>query len=98
MRRRELLIGAGAALGARALAACAGQRSDAAGWADVKAQFALAPDLVPMAGFFLASPPRAVRDAIDTHRRGLDDNPYEYVEDNVASLEAAVRASAADYT
>jgi selenocysteine lyase/cysteine desulfurase len=50
-----------------------------------------------MAGFFLASHPRAVRDAIDRHRRGLDDNPFEYVEQHVAEREAAVRDAVAAY-
>ena len=46
-------------------------------WDAVREQFNLARDLIHMAGFFLASHPRPVRDAIDAHRRGLDDNPIE---------------------
>lgn len=66
-------------------------------WQRVRAEFQLAPDRVHMASFFLVSHPRPVRDAIERHRRGLDDDPYNYIEDNVARLETEVRRSAADY-
>lgn len=54
-------------------------------------------ELAHLSGFFLASHPRVVRDAIDEHRRGLDTNPIAYVERNVARLESAVRNAAAEY-
>jgi selenocysteine lyase/cysteine desulfurase len=38
-----------------------------------------------------------VRDAIDAHRRGLDDNPVEYLHQNQVRLEAEVLRSAAAY-
>src|SRR5215470_7245411 len=66
-------------------------------WAAIKAEFNLNPDLAHMAGFFLVSHPRGVRDAIDAHRRGLDDSPYEYIEANIARIETAQRAAAAEY-
>src|SRR5262249_55889945 len=66
-------------------------------WAAIKAEFNLGPDLAHMAGFFLVSHPRAVREAIDAHRRGLDESPYEYIEANIARIETAQRAAAADY-
>src|SRR5262245_22336609 len=50
-----------------------------------------------MAGFLLASHPTPVREAIDTHRRGLDENPAEYLHENAERLEGAVLRSAADY-
>jgi isopenicillin-N epimerase len=71
--------------------------ADLSTWTGVKAEFGLAGELVHMAGFFLASHPRVVRDAIDAHRRGLDLDPFGYVEDNVARLERAVRDAAAGY-
>jgi selenocysteine lyase/cysteine desulfurase len=52
-------------------------------WARVRAEFALSPDWVHLAGFLLASHPRRVRDAIDRHRRALDDNPALYFEANL---------------
>jgi selenocysteine lyase/cysteine desulfurase len=107
LARREFLVSgglaAGALLGLRPGEAQAGEPARAApsapsSWADVKAQFTLAPGLAHMSAFFLASHPSAVRDALETHRRGLDANPFEYVETNIARLETAVRAAAAAYT
>jgi selenocysteine lyase/cysteine desulfurase len=111
MRRREFLIGSGVTLGAAAClrspaARAAGSSAATAAapakppgsWREVKAEFGqLDPKLAHFAGFFLASHPRAVREAIETHRRGLDDNPYEYIESNIGRFEPAVRQAAADY-
>src|SRR5262245_46303496 len=52
-------------------------------WARVRADFDLSAERVHMAGFLLASPPRPVRDAIERHRRALDDNPALYLEANM---------------
>ncbi len=49
-------------------------------WDRVRAEFSLAPDYVHLAGFLLASHPRPVREAIERHRRALDNNPALYVE------------------
>jgi selenocysteine lyase/cysteine desulfurase len=106
MDRRDFLIAGGLAVGARALTGCvtdraAAQPTGARGvpttWAGVKAEFGLAPDLTHMSGFFLASHPRVVREALEAHRRGLDANPFEYVEKQSLQLEPAVRAAAAEY-
>jgi selenocysteine lyase/cysteine desulfurase len=68
-------------------------------WSAIKAEFVgLAAGLAHMSGFFLASHPRPVRDAIERHRRALDENPLEYVEKNSWPLETGVRAAAAEYT
>ncbi len=45
----------------------------------------------------LASHPRPVRDAIDRHRRGFDDDPVTYFHENVERCERALRESAAAY-
>src|SRR5262252_8073045 len=87
--------------GARlALAAPAASKSEAdlSTWPGVRAQFPLSRDYVHMALMFLTSHPRQVRDAIDRHRRGLDDNPVTYGKANFGKQEEAVRAAAADYT
>jgi isopenicillin-N epimerase len=105
MKRREFLVGTGLALGATPLVGCGGGAPPTAApdahipttWPEVKAEFALAPELAHMAGFFLASHPRMVRDAIDRHRHELDRNPFGYIEDNVARFETGVRAAAAVY-
>ena len=66
--------GAHLALGASAAAAKTGA-PDLATWPGVRAEFPLSRDYVHMALMLLTSHPRQVRDAIDRHRRGLDDNP-----------------------
>ncbi len=67
-------------------------------WGGVRAAFdGLAPHLVHMAGFFLASHPRPVREAIEAHRRGLDESPLTYIEHNVDRAENDVRAAASAY-
>lgn len=66
-------------------------------WAGVRAEFSVAPDRIHMASFFLASHPRTVREAIEKHRRGLDDNPVTYLHENVARCELAVRDAASKY-
>jgi isopenicillin-N epimerase len=72
--------------------------SDLSTWAGVRAEFPLSRDYVHMALMLLTSHPRTVREAIDRHRRGLDDNPVVYGLANFGKLEDAVRAAAADYT
>ena len=64
----------------------------------MRAEFLLSRDYIHMALMLLTSHPRPVREAIDRHRRGLDDNPVSYGMANFGQLEGAVRAAAADYT
>jgi isopenicillin-N epimerase len=99
LERRQFLgvLAATAAIGCReaqAQALASAAASDE--WARVRAEFNVTPDYVHLAGFLLASHPRSVRDAIERHRKGLDENPALYVESH--SLDAkAVRESAAAY-
>jgi selenocysteine lyase/cysteine desulfurase len=72
--------------------------SDLSTWAGVRAEFPLSRDYVHMALMLLTSHPRTVREAIERHRRDLDDNPVVYGLANFGKLEEAVRAAAADYT
>jgi len=72
--------------------------TDLSTWAGVRAEFPLSRDYVHMALMFLTSHPRAVSDAIERHRRALDENPVSYSEANFAKQEIAIRAAAADYT
>src|SRR5207245_10739381 len=44
-----------------------------------------------------ASHTKPVRDAIDAHRRGFDENPVGYFFDTVARAEQAVLAAASEY-
>lgn len=66
-------------------------------WDEVKRQFDIAPGIIQMSAFYLASHPKPVRDAIELHRRGLDRESHGYIEQNVGRLERAVRASASRY-
>ena len=106
MYRRDFLVRTGHVIGAVALASALRtaealakkqSASESAAWEDVRANFNLAPSLVHMSGFFLASHPKPVRDAIEAYRRALDANPIEYFFENVVKMEAAVAAAAAHY-
>jgi len=66
-------------------------------WDTIRAQFNLTRDRIHMAGFLLASHPQPVRDAIERHRRGLDENPADYLHENIERLDSAVLRAAADY-
>src|SRR5215217_2977358 len=104
LNRRQFLVRTGLTLGAAAFAAPtaapvvgAFRQATPGNWAAVRDQFDLSPDLIHMSGFFLASHPKPVREAIEAHRRGLDADPIGYYHDqNEPSLVATLRA-AADY-
>src|SRR4029077_4004768 len=81
MYRRDFLVRSGQIIGAAALASAlrnaevyASSQTSAASpsWEEVRSSFNLAPDLIHMSGFFLASHPKPVREAIEEHRRALD--------------------------
>jgi isopenicillin-N epimerase len=103
--RRQFLVRTGLFLSASLLGAhmsrLAGRAEAAlpfsASWESVRSQFTLKSDLVHMASFYLASHPAPVREAIERHRRALDENPFEYVEENEERFEAAVLGAAATY-
>jgi len=107
MKRRAFLAGAAAATAAPLLQSCRAHGSETAGpatassnlseWEQVRRQFALDYSYVHMAQFLMASHPQPVRAAIEAHRRGLDENPALYIEDNVGRFEAATRDAAASY-
>jgi selenocysteine lyase/cysteine desulfurase len=77
------MLATSGALGCHAPAGATSVPSAAADpWQAVRAQFELAPDWAHLGGFLLASHPRPVREAIEHHRRALDDNPVHYLEDH----------------
>jgi len=82
---------------ADAAVAAEGAEAELTDWEAVRAQFNLAPAKINMACLWHASHPKPVREAIELHRRGLDECPYEYFHANAPRLEAEVRAAAADY-
>ena len=83
--------------GAGASGGAAAPSLDPSNWASVRAQFALTPGVSHLAAFVFASHPAAVRAAIDTHRAGLDADPYGYLGANEAALDKAVATAAAAY-
>jgi isopenicillin-N epimerase len=104
VERRDFLNSIAVGAGALAFVRCGGAPAaptdepvPAGAWEAIKADFALDPARIHMAGFFLASHPRAVREAIDAHRRGLDASPFTYIEENVARFETGTRRAAAQY-
>ncbi len=106
MYRRDFLLRTGHVIGAVAVASALRNaqvlaRSQASStplsWNDVRANFNLAPDLIHMSAFFLASHPKPVRDGIEEHRRAFDANPIEYFLGNEQRAEAAVLGAAAHY-
>ncbi len=105
MDRRRFLFGtgltvAGMALTRRSLAEAkspASAPNDLRTWENVRAQFAISPDYINLSGFFLASHPRPVRDAIENYRRALDDDPFATVEKEEFGSRLRVEKLVAEY-
>ena len=57
-------------------------------WARVRAQFRLSKEYAHLAGFYIASHPAPVREAIEAYRRALDENPFLAVEHALFETEA----------
>ena len=103
--RRGFLVRAGLAFGAtvlsRGLIPAFGAPAQPSGeqdsWRTLRAQFPLSPDLIHLAGFFLASHPKPVREAIERHRAGLDADPLGYWLEHEQKQEAMILQAAAEY-
>jgi selenocysteine lyase/cysteine desulfurase len=100
--RRRFLLRTGMSLGAVLLAgrlpqAALGVPALQEDWQTVRAQFSLAPELIHLAAFFLASHPAPVRQAIERHRAGFDADPIGYWLEHEEKQEAIVLRAAADY-
>jgi selenocysteine lyase/cysteine desulfurase len=70
---------------------------DVSTWEGVRGQFALEPGKAHFTSFLLASHPAPVRRAIEAHRKGLDANPRDYLNEHELRLEKEVLGAAADY-
>lgn len=70
---------------------------DPSDWDSVRDQFSLTHDLSHFAAFVLAAHPAPVADAIDRHRKGLDQDAHGYLAEHEVDNEVAVRAAAAEY-
>src|SRR5688572_23592705 len=101
MQRRHLLVRTGLTFAAAALASWPDSSSRAAtfqadDWEAVKGLFSVSPNYLHFGGLYLASHPAPVQQAIEAHRRWLDDNPVDYMHGN-AAREAAVLVAAGRY-
>ncbi len=102
--RRGFLVRSGLALSATLLSSesfpssiSAFEPANPPDWKVVRDQFSLSRDLIHLAGFFLASHPTPVREAIERHRAGLDADPIGYWFAHEKTQEAAVLKAAAGY-
>ena len=102
--RRGFLVRSGLALSATLLSSesfpsriSAFEPANPPDWKAVRDQFSLSRDLIHLAGFFLASHPTPVREAIERHRAGLDADPIGYWFAHEKTQEAAVLKAAAGY-
>jgi selenocysteine lyase/cysteine desulfurase len=96
INRRRFLAATGTSV-AGGLISTAASTTDLRDWAAVREEFELARDYIHLSSFFLASHPRIVREAIERHRKAIDENPFLYVEHHVFKMPGQVRAAAAEY-
>ncbi|MGI9288122.1 MAG: aminotransferase class V-fold PLP-dependent enzyme [Pseudomonadales bacterium] len=106
MLRRQFLGSAGIALGSSALASAAGLAATAStqgdpiksgDWAALRDLFPLTRDYIHLSTFLLASHPKPVADAIERHRRALDENPAAYWHEHYQTIDGEIGAKAASY-
>jgi isopenicillin-N epimerase len=102
MDRRGFLVRTGLTFAAAALAADPIQASTRYGpavptWADAQALFSVNPSFLHFGGLYIASHPAPVQQAIEAHRRGIDDNPVDYLHQQGPLAEAGVLRAAAAY-
>lgn len=101
IHRRQFLAAAGMSLSttmvAPASSSASGPATDPPDWAAVRDQFEVSRAYIHLSSFFIASHPRPVREAIETHRQAIEDNPFLHVEKNIFEMPGKVRAVAAEY-
>lgn len=66
-------------------------------WQDIRAAFALSPDVIHLGALYIASHPKPVRDAIAEYRRQLDAEPVEYLNQQNRRRQREVKQAAARY-
>jgi selenocysteine lyase/cysteine desulfurase len=66
-------------------------------WDQVRSQFSLSSDVVHLSALLIASHPGIVSNAIDEHRRRLDADPVQYLQENNDRLRDASIAASAKY-
>jgi selenocysteine lyase/cysteine desulfurase len=70
---------------------------DPGDWSSVRESFDLSPGVVHMGALYIASNPSPVREAIETHRRGLDRDPVPYLQRHERALTYAALDAAGRY-
>ena len=106
MLRRRFLGSAGIALSTSALASSAslaatatsqGDSIKSGDWTALRGLFPLTRDYIHLSTFLLASHPKPVTDAIERHRRALDENPVDYWHKHFLTIDGEIAAAAARY-
>lgn len=108
MLRREFLNGLGLSVGAGLLApgvvlgaaekaAVSAVNIQPGDWTALRDLFPLTRKYIQLSTFLLASHPKPVADAIDKHRRALDENPADYWHQQFQSIDGEISAAAAQY-
>ena len=104
MNRRNFLVNTGVSLaaaaitGLRPVSGLTEATHESNRWQAVRNQFdQLSTDHIHLSSFFLVSHPRPVREAIETHRRAIDKNPFTYVEEHIFEMPGKIQAAAAEY-
>ena len=108
MLRRKFLSSLGVGVGTSLLAsknllagtnAASNYRSSIApaDWTTLREIFPLTKKYIQLSTFLLASHPKPVADAIEMHRRGLDENPADYWHERFETIEHDIAKVAAQY-
>ena len=104
IRRRDFLLGLGAAAAAPALAGIGSGTVHAAGrapagdpWEELRRRFPIDRRYIHLAGLLITAHPQPVSAQIADYRHALDDNPALYLERHNQALEQDVRRAAARY-
>ncbi|MDU0354775.1 aminotransferase class V-fold PLP-dependent enzyme [Paraglaciecola aquimarina] len=106
MERRAFLTSLGFGMGASILAPSLVQSSNINGegstiqtgdWKGLRKLFPLTHDYIQLSTFLLASHPKPVADAIEKHRRALDENPSDYWHQHFLTIDSEISNSAAQY-
>lgn len=66
-------------------------------WNTLRDMFPLTRKYIQLSTFLLASHPKPVSDAIEKHRRALDENPSDYWHHHFQTIDAEISKSAAEY-
>ncbi|MFT6918597.1 MAG: selenocysteine lyase/cysteine desulfurase [Cognaticolwellia sp.] len=108
MLRRKFLSGLGIGVGASLLASkniLAGTKAPVNGrytiapgdWSALRDLFPLTKKYIQLSTFLLSSHPKPVADAIEMHRRGLDENPSDYWHQHFETIEQEIAEVAVQY-